>query len=504
MIDEKKKMTAQGSSVGADDGQSISQNSKFTIPDPDEKSNSPERDLEELYRKMRRMSDPAYLHTVTLDELMDNVFEGKSAVIENLLYTGAYILAGAPKIGKSFLVAQIAHHVSTGQDLWGYKVHQGTVLYLALEDDESRLQRRMFRMFGVEGTNSLHFATNAKMIGSGLDEQLEKFIREHSDTKLIIVDTLQKVREVVNDSYSYSSDYEVIGKLKFIVLDSNINSMTEFKQIIGRGTRINEEHDKLYFTIIDFRNVTKLFADKDFDGDPVKVKETDGEIPTEETEEPPTEDIPQGEVPKEDGREIPPDVTFDPDDDTPKRVKYYVNDVPVSIINERVQYLDADGKLITESLVDYTRKNIRKEYATLDEFLQRWNSAQKKTAIVEELEQKGIFFEELREEISKDLDPFDLICHIAFDMPPLTRKERANNVKKRGYFGKYNQVAKQVLEALLDKYADEGLANLESMEILKVPDVARFGTPVEILKCFGNKKKFMEAIAELKNELYVA
>ncbi len=250
--------------------------------------------------------------------------------------------------------------------------------------------------------------------------------------------------------------------VKFIVLDSNINSMTEFKQIIGRGTRINEEHDKLYFTIIDFRNVTKLFADKDFDGDPVKVKETDGDIPTEETEDTPTEDIPQDEVPKEDGQEIPPDVTFDPDD-IPKRVKYYVNDVPVSIINERVQYLDADGKLITESLVDYTRKNIRKEYATLDEFLQRWNSAQKKTAIVEELEQKGIFFEELREEISKDLDPFDLICHIAFDMPPLTRKERANNVKKRGYFGKYNEVAKQVLEALLDKYADEGLANLESM-----------------------------------------
>ena len=292
--------------------------------------------------------------------------------------------------------------------------------------------------------------------------------------------------------------------VKFIVLDSNINSMTEFKQIIGRGTRINEEHDKLYFTIIDFRNVTKLFADKDFDGDPVKVKETDGDIPTEETEDTPTEDIPQDEVPEEEGQEVPPDVTFDPDDDTPKRVKYYVNDVPVSIINERVQYLDADGKLITESLVDYTRKNIRKEYATLDEFLQRWNSAQKKTAIVEELEQKGIFFEELREEISKDLDPFDLICHIAFDMPPLTRKERANNVKKRGYFGKYNEVAKQVLEALLDKYADEGLANLESMEVLKVPDVARFGTPVEILKCFGNKKKFMEAIAELENQLYVA
>ena len=147
MTNEKKKMTAHGSSVDADDGQSISTNYKTTIPDPDEKSNSPERDLEELYRKMR--SDPAYLYTVTLDELMDNVFEAKSAVIDNLLYMGAYILAGAPKIGKSFLVAQIAHHISTGQDLWGYKVHQGTVLYLALEDDESRLQRRMFRMFGV-------------------------------------------------------------------------------------------------------------------------------------------------------------------------------------------------------------------------------------------------------------------------------------------------------------------------------------------------------------------
>ena len=214
MIDEKKKMTAQGSSVGADDGQSISQNSKTTIPDPDEKSNSPERDLEELYQKMRRMSDPAYLHTVTLDELMDNVFEGKSAVIENLLYTGAYMFAGAPKVGKSFFMAQLAYHVSTGQRLWEYEVHQGTVLYLALEDDYQRLQERMSRMFGVEGTDKLHFAICAKQLGAGLDEQLEKFIREHSDTKLIIVDTLQKVREVVNDSYSYSSDYEVIGKLK--------------------------------------------------------------------------------------------------------------------------------------------------------------------------------------------------------------------------------------------------------------------------------------------------
>ena len=298
-----------------------------------------------------------------------------------------------------------------------------------------------------------------------------------------------------------------VDTCKFIILDSNINSMTEFKQIIGRGTRINEEHDKLYFTIIDFRNVTKLFADKDFDGEPVKIKETDGEIPLEDTEEIPVEDEPNTDTPEnEDEKDTPSDVSFDPNDDNDKtkRTKYFVDDVPVSIINERVQYLDANGKLITESLVDYTKKNIRKEYATLDEFLQKWNSAGKKTAIIKELEEKGIFFDELQEEVSKDLDPFDLICHIAFDMPPLTRKERANNVKKRNYFGKYNDVARQVLEALLDKYANEGLKNIESIEILKVPDMARFGTLVEIIKSFGNKDKFMEAITELERELYVA
>ena len=149
-----------------------------------------------------------------LDELMEQVFQGKAAEVENLLYTGAYILAGAPKIGKYFLVAQIAYHISSGRPLWGYQVRQGTVLYLALEDDEGRLQRRMYRMFGVEGANSLYFATNAKLIGSGLDGQLENFVQEHRDTRLIVIDTLQKVRETVNDSYSYSSDYDVIGKLK--------------------------------------------------------------------------------------------------------------------------------------------------------------------------------------------------------------------------------------------------------------------------------------------------
>ena len=216
MTDDKKKMTAQVSSVGADERQSIQKDSDNSIPASEAKGNGEMENLEEMYRRMQRMADPRYLHTLTMTELFQTSYKSRPHIIENLLHSGAYLLAGAPKIGKSFLVAQIAYHVSIGQNLWGYKVHQGTVLYLALEDDESRLQRRMFRMFGVEGTSSLHFATNAKMIGSGLDEQLEKFVREHSDTKLIIVDTLQKVREAVSDSYSYSysSDYEVIGKLK--------------------------------------------------------------------------------------------------------------------------------------------------------------------------------------------------------------------------------------------------------------------------------------------------
>ncbi len=214
MVNEQKKKTAQTSSVGADDQRSISQKNNITIPDFDAKNNPAEDDFEEFYRQIQRMQDPTYLHTVTLDELMERVFQGKAAVVENLLYTGAYILAGAPKIGKSFLVAQIAYHVSSGRPLWGYQVRQGTVLYLALEDDEGRLQRRMYRMFGVEGANSLYFATNAKLIGSGLDGQLENFVQEHRDTRLIVIDTLQKVRETVNDTYSYSSDYDVIGKLK--------------------------------------------------------------------------------------------------------------------------------------------------------------------------------------------------------------------------------------------------------------------------------------------------
>ena len=379
-----------------------------------------------------------------------------------------------------------------------------------LKKNNSRFAKTIF--FCVDQNHAQRMAQALRNENSDLVNQNYKYVVQMtSDSEGVVeldnfMDPEETYPVLVTTSKLLTTGVDV-DTCRFIVLDSNINSMTEFKQIIGRGTRINEEQDKLYFTIIDFRNVTKLFADKDFDGEPVKIKETDGEIPLEDAEEIPVEDEPNTDIPESSNKkDTPPDVSFDPNDDNDKtkRTKYFVDDVPVSIINERVQYLDANGKLITESLVDYTKKNIRKEYATLDAFLQKWNSVDKKTAIIKELETKGIFFDELQEEVSKDLDPFDLICHIAFDMPPLTRKERANNVKKRNYFGKYNDVARQVLEALLDKYANEGLENIESIEILKVPDMARFGTLVEIINSFGSKNKFLEAITELERELYVA
>lgn len=292
---------------------------------------------------------------------------------------------------------------------------------------------------------------------------------------------------------------------QFIVLDANINSMIEFKQIIGRGTRIREDYGKQYFTIIDFRGVTKLFADPDFDGDPVSVKTTTGEIPTEEEEIVDGQGELGGDQESEGdyGGDIPPEI-IDGGDINEIPAKYYVNDVPVKVIHERVYYYDKDGKLITESLISYTRKNIKNEFKTLDEFLRKWNESERKEAILKELEERGVLLEELKEEVGKDLDPFDLICHVAFDMPPLTRRERANNVKKRNYFTKYGESAREVLEALLEKYADEGIENLENLEILKVPDFKKFGSPIEIVKRFGGKKKYLEAIKELQKEIYTA
>jgi len=292
---------------------------------------------------------------------------------------------------------------------------------------------------------------------------------------------------------------------KLIVLDSNIGSMTEFKQIIGRGTRINEEFGKTFFTIMDFRNVTDLFADPDFDGDPVRVKE----ISEDEAIEAPEDEANDHEpVTDEDGEEIifepeqPPEIIGGGDVVAEPREKYYVNGVNVAVLNERIQYMDGNGKLITGSLKDYTKQKVREQYQSLDDFLNKWNQADKKHAIIEELTEQGIVFENLKEAINKEMDIFDLICHTAFDQPPLTRAERANNVKKRDYFTQYGEQARQVLEALLDKYADEGIENIEDMKILQVSPLDQFGSPVEIVKRFGGKKQYLKALTELEQEIY--
>ena len=283
---------------------------------------------------------------------------------------------------------------------------------------------------------------------------------------------------------------------KLIVLDKRIQSMTEFKQIIGRGTRINEDYNKFFFTIMDFRRATALFADPHFDGDPVQVYEPKaGESPV------PPEERPDAEPPDTGG--LPDSPEGVPPPEAPKRSpRYVVGDVEVQIVSERVQYLDAYGNLITESLRDYTRKALRKTYASLDAFLSAWNDADRKQAIVDELAARGVFLDELSEQAGRDLDAFDLICHVAFDQPPLTRRERADKVRKRNVFAQYGDRARAVLEALLDKYADAGLKSLESLDILKVDPLTAFGTPVEIVKLFGGKEKYIEAILELETHLY--
>ncbi|TYC83916.1 DEAD/DEAH box helicase [Acetobacterium wieringae] len=296
---------------------------------------------------------------------------------------------------------------------------------------------------------------------------------------------------------------------KLIVLENNINSMTEFKQIIGRGTRLLEDYGKTYFTIMDFRNASRLFADPAFDGQPEVVIDLGGDDPVIDPLPPTDEgegDVIGGDAVKEDGEEF---VIGDPptfvDDGDEKPKKYYLGDVTVRVLSERVQYVDKDGKLITESLIDYTRKNIRNQFSNLDDFLRSWTKAAKKQAIIEALKDDGVLLEAVREEMGQtELDDFDLICHIAYDKAPLTKKERAENVRKRHYLYKYSDTAKQVIEALLDKYANDGIGEIEDTKVLQLTEFAKIGSPMKIVKAFGGKKAYLEAVMELENEIYYA
>jgi type I restriction enzyme, R subunit len=267
---------------------------------------------------------------------------------------------------------------------------------------------------------------------------------------------------------------------KLIVIDKQISSLTEFKQIIGRGTRINEEFGKQFFTIMDFRKATELFSDPDWDGPALPDENFD----------------PDNERPQRDGAD---------NEEGDGRTRYFVNDVEVSVVAERVQYYSANGRIVTESLKDFTKHAVAKDYPTLDAFLNHWTDAERKSAVVHELEEKGVFIDALKEQVGTEYDPFDLICHVVFDRPALSRKERAKKVRKQSYFDRFGKEAREVLDAILDKYSDEGLLDMESMEILRVDPISNFGTPVEIINgIFGGRNNYMKAIRGLETCLYSA
>lgn len=337
-----------------------------------------------------------------------------------------------------------------------------------------------------------------QITGDNEEGKRELFNFIHPEEKYPVIATTSKLMTTGVDAQT----------CKLIVLDSNIQSMTEFKQIIGRGTRINEEFGKMYFTILDFRNVTDLFADKDFDGEPVRIKvvTSDDDITNVENEE---EDGDTEVIDGETGEEVKFPKPYIRTPDTPPvvnepRKKIYVNGVDVSVLVSREMYFDTNGKPITVSLQDHTRQLIKGQFKSLNDFLNQWNQADRKAAIIKEMEDQGLLIDALENAVNKKVDLFDLVCHVAYDQPPLTRKERANNVKKRNYFTKYGDQAKKVLEALLDKYADEGITTIESTEVLSIDPLNNFGTPLEIVASFGGKDKYFAAVKELESELYKA
>lgn len=292
---------------------------------------------------------------------------------------------------------------------------------------------------------------------------------------------------------------------RLIALDRAVGSMTEFKQIVGRGTRVHEDTHKYYFTLMDFRGATNHFADKEFDGEPVSIYEPDDDDPVTPPDDlpPPTdEDDPISPEPGDDEIIVDGDPPLPPGPPGPKTKKVYVDGIPVTIISERVEYLDENGKLVTESLRDFTKKALKKRFASLDQFLKRWNSEVRKQAIVDELAEEGLKLDVVADEVGKDLDPFDLICHIAFDKPPLTRRERAENVRKRDVFTKYGPQARAVLEALLVKYQDEGVTNLADIGILRVVPFNQMGTLKQLADSFGGREGFERAVQELQAAIY--
>jgi type I restriction enzyme R subunit len=464
--------------------------------------------------------------------------------VSNIAYFGDPVYTYSLKQGikDGFLAPYKVVKVHIDKDVEGYRPEKGTV-----DRDGDEVEDRIYNAKDFDRTLVLDDRTKltAKKITDFLKESGDRFQK----TIVFCVDTEHAARmrqalinenaDLVAENHRYvmritgndkdgqdqlgnfidpESKYPVIvttsrllstgvdaQTCRLIVLDREVGSMTEFKQIVGRGTRVHEDTKKFYFTLIDFRGATSHFADKDFDGEPVQIYEPGGDDPIT-----PPDDVPPTDEDGETLTNTPADdetiVDGPQDGELPlvggKMHKVYVDGVPVRIIAERVEYLDENGKLVTESLRDYTKNALKKRFVSLDDFLKRWKSAERKQAIIEELEAEGLPLDPIAEELGKDLDPFDLICHVAFDKKPLTRRERADNVKKRDVFSKYGEQARAVLDALLAKYADEGVLNLDDANVLKIDPFNKMGSVVQLIKAFGDRQGFEKAVHELQCAIY--
>lgn len=364
---------------------------------------------------------------------------------------------------------------------------QKTIIFCVDEEHAARMRQALVNENADLVADNMRYVM--RITGSDKDgqDQLGNFIDPESKYPVLV--TTSRLLSTGVDAQT----------CRLIVLDRHVGSMTEFKQIVGRGTRVHEDTKKFYFTLIDFRGATAHFADPDFDGNPVQIYEPGEDEPVtppddaQQDEDTPTVPGPDETIVDQPGLPIPPGGGTR---------KVYVDGVGARIVAERVEYLDANGKLVTESLRDFTKKALQKRFASLDEFLRRWNAAERKQAIVDELEAEGLALDPIATELGKDLDPFDLVCHIAFDRKPLTRRERAENVKKRDVFTKYGPQARAVLNALLEKYRDEGVINLDDTNVLRIAPFNEMGSVVQIIKAFGGKEGFEKAVHEMQDALY--
>ena len=463
--------------------------------------------------------------------------------VSNIHYFGQPIYTYSLKQGiqDGFLAPYKVVKVHIDRDIQGYRPEKGTVDRDGLEVEDRIYNRRDF-------DRTLVLDERTKLVAAKVSEFLQTSGDRLQKTIVFCVDTehaarmrqalVNENRDLVQENARYvmritGDDKEGTAELgnfidpesiypvvvttsrllstgvdaqtcRLIVLDRTVGSMTEFKQIVGRGTRVHEETRKLYFTLIDFRGATNHFADPEFDGEPVQIYEPgpgDPIAPPDTPDSDVNEDSPPYDPDVEtvvDGE--PPDVAIPPD--ILERRKIFVDGVEATIVAERVEYLDEHGKLVTESLRDFTRKALRKRFASLDDFLQRWREADRKQAILEELAAEGLPLEVVAEEVGKDLDPFDLICHVAFDQPPLTRRERAERVRKRDVFTRYGAQARAVLEALLDKYQNEGVVNLDDPRVLQIAPFDAMGTPLQLVKEFGSRSDYESAVHAMQAALY--